>query len=90
MRICYCGEPTEAERYNLCKKCWWNEDPRNPVNAKPKKMFRVEIVEILQYTCEFKAEDEATARFMVDYERVEPKNCNSSIDRYQIIELEKK
>ena len=30
--ICQCGKPTEAERYKYCYNCWWDQDPRNPLN----------------------------------------------------------
>lgn len=29
----HCPEPVEAERYSMCKKCWWDRDPRNIKNG---------------------------------------------------------
>lgn len=41
----YCGNPVEAERYDMCKSCWWAQDPRNiknggTVDLEPKKTLQ--------------------------------------------------
>lgn len=34
MKQCnHCPEPVEAERYSMCKDCWWSRDPRNIKNG---------------------------------------------------------
>lgn len=34
MKQCkHCPEPVEAERYEMCKECWWDRDPRNVKNG---------------------------------------------------------
>jgi hypothetical protein len=30
-----CIEDAEAERYEFCKHCWWEQDPRNDCPKKP-------------------------------------------------------
>ncbi len=32
MKKCKCGQPVEAERYQFCYNCWWDQDPRNEKN----------------------------------------------------------
>ncbi len=33
MKLCKCGAPTEADHYNFCYDCWWDQDPRNVKNV---------------------------------------------------------
>ncbi len=34
MKTCKCGEPVEAERYEFCYDCWWDQDPKNEKNKR--------------------------------------------------------
>lgn len=44
MKKCKCGEPVETKiggfEYELCKNCWWNEDPRNKSVVTARKNFQ--------------------------------------------------
>ena len=34
MKQCeHCPNPVEADRYDMCKDCWWDRDPRNIKNG---------------------------------------------------------
>lgn len=88
MNTCeHCSEPCEAPHYDMCKNCWWDRDPRNEKNAPPMKKFRIEVTDTLRYVYEVEAPDEAKARFLVDYGRVEPISRDESSEPKVVTEI---
>lgn len=43
VRMCPCGQPSEANHYEFCYDCWWSKDPRNIKNGGTVDMSKYEI-----------------------------------------------